>query len=189
MPAPHYPDGGQVLFHAFAQAYILPEYVIQAQTVVPFERTLDSYDVDDGLGAWDNFRDLESEPAYWACFLVGCWEGEDTLPVLDPMFDGDPDRCFSLTPPYIARPGAETPTTGAADLGNRTAIFLQAIADDGACVGTTDEAHTVTHEIGHTCGSECKGHILGSIMQDGAPNNQHRFAPESLAVYRSQNPW
>jgi hypothetical protein len=178
---PHYPDGGRLLTDAFSDAYILPQYAGAVyQDVVDFDMHL-SY-LDWVSGAWDNARDLQSEASFWSCFIVGSWEaGED--------WDADPDLCFSLAPPYSARPGAEGVESGSTDgESGRIAIYMQTLTDDAACLNTTDEAHTVTHEIGHSCGSH-SDHIPGSIMEIHAPRNQNDFAAQSIVIFRSEVVW
>lgn len=56
------------------------------------------------------------------------------------------------------------------------------------CMQNTDEAHTVVHEIGHSCGSH-DGHVPGSIMDNGAPRGQNSFAPASIVVFRNEIAW
>lgn len=181
---PHFPDGGQVLIDALAHAYILPQYAgAEYQDVVDFDMHLSDWDIEYGLGTWSDDRDLSSSADFWCCLVVGCWEASQD-------WDADPDRCFALTPPYAPRPGAESAETGCTDDDSgRSAIYLQALADDAACLERTDERHTVTHEIGHACGSHFPEHIDGSIMQEGAPRDQNTFASESIVIFRSEVVW
>ena len=65
---------------------------------------------------------------------------------------------------------------------------MQALADDQQCMQTTDEAHTVTHEIAHTCGSH-DGHVPDSLMEEHAPTDQNDFAASSLLVFREEVAW
>jgi hypothetical protein len=65
---------------------------------------------------------------------------------------------------------------------------MQGLADDAACMNTTDEAHTVTHEIGHTCGSHGDD-VPQSIMEEHAPTNYNQFASESILIFRSEVCW
>ena len=178
---PRYPGGGQLLIDAFADAYILPVYAgPQYEDVVPFDMHL-SY-LDWTSGAWDNGRDLQSSVSFWSCLIVGCWEASED-------WDADPDLCFSLAPPYSARPGAEGVESGCTDGGSgRVAIYMQALDDDFGCIRTTDEAHTVTHEIGHSCGSH-GGHVPDSIMEIHAPTDENEFAAQSIVIFRSETVW
>jgi len=180
---PQYPDGGQLLLDAYGQAYILPVYAGAAyQDVLGFDLHVGDWDGEYGWGPWDDGQDLTSSPAFWSCLVVGCWESGQND-------DGDPDYCFYLFPPYVEREGAEVPTTGKTDDDSGASmIFLQGIADQVACTHGTDEAHTVTHEIGHTCGSHPQ-HIPDSIMETGAPRTQSDFAPESIRIFREQDQW
>ncbi|MGB2985613.1 MAG: hypothetical protein WBE26_06990, partial [Phycisphaerae bacterium] len=180
---PHYPDGGQLLIDAYADAYILPQYAgAEYQDVVVFDMHLSDLDIEYGLGTWSDERDLSSGVNFWSCLIVGCWEAGQN-------WDGDPDHCFSLTPPYVARPGAEGIEKGCTDGDSgRVAIYMQGLADDTGCLYRTDEAHTVTHEIGHTCGSH-DDHVPGSIMEEGAPRGENRFAAESIVIFRSEVTW
>ncbi len=176
---PHYPSGGAILGTAFATAYILPVYAGEEyQDVIPFEihlNDLEMYQI-------NNARDLTSSPAFWACLIVGCWEPGQN-------WDADPDVCFTLTPPFGPPPGAEGAETGRTETDKgEAAIFMQTIQDDAACMWITDEAHTVTHEIGHTC-REHDHHVPNSIMQEGAPRGQNQFAPESIDIFRDQGTW
>jgi len=143
---------------------------------------LSDWDIEYGMGTWSDERDLVSTADFWSCLVVGAWEaGEE--------WDADPDLCFTLTPPYVQRPGAEGVETGCTDGDSgRAVIYLQAIADDMACMQRTDEWHTVTHEIGHTCGSH-GDHVPGSLMQEGAPRTKDDFAAESLLIFRSEIVW
>lgn len=180
---PHYPSGGPLLTAAFAEAYILPLYLgAEYQDVVGFDMHLGAYDIEYGWGTWDDGKDVSSSACVWSCFVAGCWEFTEDE-------DGDPDGCFFLTAPFVARPGAEVPTTGVTDGDSgKAAIFMQALTDTAACTAGTNEAHTVVHEIGHTCGSH-NHHIPNSIMEEGAPTGEDSFAPESIAIFRSQVIW
>lgn len=186
---PRFPGGGQLLTSAFEPAYILPVYAgPQHQDVVEFEDYLNSYEIEYGEGSWDDGMDLASTPDFWACLLVGAWEGSDNPFEPARNGDGDPDFCFNLLMPPEPREGAESPVTGATDSDSgKSVVFLQANADDAGCIETTDEVHTVVHEIGHTCGN--LGHKDGTIMEEGAPKNQHSFDAEQLNILRNQNPW
>jgi len=180
---PHYPNGGQLLINAYGDAYILPQYAgAEYQDVVDFDMHLSDWDIEYGLGTWSDDRDLSSSAEFWSCLVVGCWEaGQD--------WDGDPDHCFSLTVPYVARPGAEGIEKGCTDGDSgQGAIYMQGLADDAGCLYRTDEAHIVTHEIGHTCGSH-DDHVPGSIMEVGAPRGENRFATESIVIFRSEVTW
>jgi hypothetical protein len=144
---PHYPDGGQLLIDAFSVAYILPQYAgSQFQDIVSFEMHLSDWSIEFG-GTWSSGRDLSSSAQFWACLIVGCWEPKEDV-------DRDPDFCFSLFPPFAPTSGAELGEFGVTDgPAGRSAIYLQTLADQNTCLSTTDEEHTVAHEIGHTCGS------------------------------------
>jgi hypothetical protein len=180
---PHYPGGGQLLIDAFAGAYILPVYAgAQYEDVVAFDMHLSDQDVEYGWGSWADARDLSSSAEFWSCLVVGCWEATEN-------WDADPDLCFSLAPPYSARPGAEGVESGCTDGDSgRAAIYMEALRDDFGCMRTTDEAHTVTHEIGHTCGSH-DDDVPNSIMEIHAPSDENRFASESIVIFRSEVRW
>jgi len=186
---PHFPNGGNLLTSAFKPAYILPVYAgAEYQDVVPFEDYLGYYEILAGEGSWNYGHDLSSGNDFWSCLVVGGWEGSDDRWEVSRDGDGDPDECFNLFMPPEARDGAETPLTGTRRPFHRQAlVFLQAIADDTACVDQTDEAHNVVHEIAHTCGDI--GHEPGTIMEIGAPKNQDSFNAQQLNALRNQNPW
>lgn len=179
---PRQPNGGQVLVTAFGEAYILPVYApVTYMDIVDFTRHLSDWAVEYG-GSWSDDRDLESTPEFWSCLVVGAWEPEQDD-------DADPDYCFNLIPPFTARPGAEAPTTGITDDDSgRAAIYTQALADVAGCTSSTDESHTVTHEVAHTSGSHPQ-HISNSIMGAGAPKTEDFFAAQSLLIFRNEEDW
>ena len=119
---------------------------------------------------------------FWSCLVVGAWESNQND-------DGDPDLCFALAPPYSARPGFEGVQTGLTrNEYGQVVIFMQNLPDDAACMQVSDEAHTLAHELGHSCGSH-NGHVPLSIMQQGAPKGENSYAPQSIVVFRSQVAW
>jgi hypothetical protein len=186
---PRFPNGGQLLFDAYARAYILPVYAGSAyQDVVPFEDYLNYFEILFGEGSWNSGHDLPSTSAFWSALLVGAWEGTDDEFEVSRNGDGDPDACFNLfSPPPFA--GGESPLTGVRRPGFTEAIlFLQAIADEHRCTDQTDEEHIFAHELGHTCGVP-NMHAHGGIMSEGAPKNENAFTGQSLKVFRERNPW
>ena len=177
---PHYPSGGALIGPAFAAAYISPQYLGAAfQDTVEFNMHLSDAELLTGYG-WNDGRDVQSSARFWSCLVVGCWEGPQD-------FDADPDYCFALPPPpFVPRPGAEVGEFGATVTSwGESAIYLQTIADP--CSQSTDEAHTVVHEIGHTPGYP--NHVPNSIMEAGAPATENSFAPETIAYFRSRVTW
>ncbi len=178
---PHFPDGGSLITSAFADAYVLPIYADAFQSIVAFNMHLSDSELQFGIG-WNNGDFLSSTSTFWSCLIVGCWEADED-------YDADPDFCFSITTPTIPRDGAELGDFGVTvDSKGDSAIFLQAIIDQASCANTSDEAHTVVHEIGHTCGQHSQ-HIPGSIMEAGAPRIENSFAPESIRIFREQVTW
>jgi hypothetical protein len=181
------PDGGTLLQAAFADAYILPVYADATyESVLSFEIHLTDEELLFGQGDWNDSKGLTTSSSFWACLIVGCWEpGQDE--------DRDPDLCWAI-PPYVT-PGGETGLFGATRPrtftigGGESAIFMQTLADQEVCLPSTDEVHTVTHEIGHTCGAECESHVPNSIMAEGAPAGESSFAPETIKVFREQDDW
>jgi hypothetical protein len=188
---PRFPNGDDLLKTAFAPAYIEPLYVSTSyETVVPFQEYLNASDVFYGFGSWDDGRSpaLVSSNGFWSCLIVGAWEGSDTAET-GREHDGDPDYCNSPYSSIVPPTAAESVTTGVTDAASgRSAIFFQGLADDAACNPGTDEAHTVVHEIGHTCGVVGM-HSHGGIMTEGAPKYESRFTAITLKTFREQNPW
>jgi len=147
---------------------------------------LNAWEIEYGEGSWNDSRDLNSSADFWAWFIVGTWEGSNDPLELHRDADGDPDNCFTLLMPPLPRDGAESPALGLTDPpdGN-SVLFLQAIADDDACVAGSDEAHTMVHEIGHAHSN----HADYGIMTEGAPKNQNDFSAKSLQKFRATPVW
>lgn len=181
---PIFPDGGQVLFTAFADAYILPVYLSEYyEDVVPFDLHLNYFNIALGWGSWNNGRDLTSSARFWQAFVVGCWEYEE---------DEDCDPDILPTIPFDPAPdGWEAGTFGITCTAfGRAAIFLQTIADDNANMNQIDGPHVVTHEIAHTC--RLHGHhVPNTIMdEDGIiMSTIDYFGPESIEIFRSIEDW
>jgi hypothetical protein len=183
---PRFPDGGELLTDAFKPAYILPvDAPLEYQNVVPSEEYLSAWDIDYGIGSWNDSKNLVSSANFWARLVVGAWEGSIDPVELSRDGDADPDTCSPLGLAFTPQ-GAEPPLTGASDAPDGVSlIFFQAIADDRACVDNTDENHNVVHEIGHGPST----HNDGGIMTEGAPKNQSTFTAQSLRKFRETVVW
>ncbi|WP_428939157.1 hypothetical protein [Fontivita pretiosa] len=182
----HLPDGGSLLESAFGVAYILPRYVdpgpgsINTVGNIPFARHLE-----DG----DNLVSAKNLPAstalFWTMYLVGAFENFAST-------DGDAD---GIAPTGLGVPPIPGPTIdsgldyGASDA-DTSFIFLETIDDFVRQRNySTDEWHTVTHEIGHTVGTGDGTHSITGIMRAGAPKIETVFDNYYLNEFRTVLIW
>lgn len=192
---PHLPSGGALITSAFADAYILPIYAdaYNVRTTIPFQLNLSALGVRNDT---DDAQDLSSSPDCWITLVVSCFQhtkGEDGDP------DGDsPLPAYTISSDNTFAYGASPPLFTIQPIGigigalNQSAIFLETIDDEFRKVGTgasTDEVHTVVHEIGHTAGVNGLGHQRSGIMLDGAPKEETNFDPISIRHFRTITIW
>lgn len=139
-----------------------------------------------------------SQQLFWTTQLVGCWENK-------PGTDGDPDGAANgLGAPPVEASLLDYGWAGPSSSSeNAAAIFLETIDDVirniGLAAATTDEAHTVVHEIAHNAGTNINGHGTvdnqgnttdwTGIMRAKAPRNADYFDNIHLRFLREVDTW
>ncbi len=176
------PDGGPLLESAFGDAYILPKYVdpgpgsLNTVGTIPFVRHLN--DTEPAAA-----RNLPASSAgFWSTYLIGAFENLQST-------DGDAD---GIAPPGLGIPAPGTDSAFDYGYSNATTsyVFLETIDDFVRQQNfSTDEWHTVTHEIGHTVGDSDSTHCETGIMRAGAPVSETIFDNYYLNRFRSVIFW
>jgi hypothetical protein len=169
---PYSLSGGTLISTAFADTYVRPEAVSPSyiDNDVPFNRNMDG-----GLGYYTDWlptvnygRDLIESADFWYAYVLAAFQPEVSA-------DDDPDS-----------PGSTT--LGLTDPGilpeNRSAIYVEPLREFEVLPLTPriHEEHILVHEIGHQGGGS---HADGGIMANGAPIDQDKFTPISIAKFRN----
>lgn len=181
---PRLASGGTLLESAYRQMYVLPLYAdkFNTRTTVSFDRHVDYLDLVGG-SSLDNSRDLPNENGFWSSLLVSAFE-----PAAD--VDADADGSWLLgaainVVPEQAEYGL-TPKSNFID--NLSIIFLETIRDMKNA--TTDEAHTVVHELGHAGRDDAAdAHPATGIMRETAPRGETEFDTDTQRRIRSKVLW
>jgi hypothetical protein len=175
---PHFPDPGAMGVNAFKDAYI--DLVIMG---AEYRDTIDYFNLNvnyfEALGTgWSSGKDLTTKADFWVHYVVGGFQGNQ-----DEDFDSD-GLMLTIQQPHI-QTETESPAYGFTHPNDeRTLIFLETIRDRLVNSNQTDEAHVVTHEIGHGVGDDSI-HADGGIMSEEAPNQFNSFSPTTIVRMRS----
>jgi hypothetical protein len=140
----------------------IPGYATASRSIVPFNRNLSNYDLELGLGSWNNYQNCSDWWEYWIAHMVACWQGPTA-------HDNDP--------------GTEDPKPGAtSDITYDAAVFVEVIRDGGA-----PQEKVIAHELGHTAGlGDCSNN---SCLMYGDLSGGNTFCAQCRLHLRNRTMW
>jgi len=169
---PYSLSGGDLIFTAYAQTYLLPKNVPSEyiDNDVQFDRNTDAINY---YGDWRpvvvEHRDLDDTDDFWVVYLLAGWQPQTGD-------DNDPNEATSVV-------GQSDPGIIKENMG---IIYVETLRESETLPPTPriNEEHTVVHEIGHQGGGS---HSDLGIMEEGAPIDEKQFRPKTIKRFREED--